>query len=532
MKTISSNSLKYVRLFVIYRELSPLAQVALTEQFGSYTSSFVLNGPTTNQTPAPATTQSHRTRSVDGVPEPNQIVPEATTLAIEQEEPLILPSDDPPASPAPQDETPAVIEENPEGLALSAPPSGVTSPRTVTSDGEDDRRPHHTRNLSLKRKASQSPLRSPSPEPAQDANPPPLVPTPKQSVVSIVPTDHSEPVQMVLSTAGASWALQTGPSGSSAHSKTSKGAISKPPVGSGSALRGMQNILNPFRRGNAGVTQDAKSESEENEGDEEMVADEEIDQLRRPAKDDDSVMDVDQARPVPQAPSPTLGPIAAKTATMDLEIIDINQHENVQNNLQEVLDQLDSGMIVPRAHPSTRPTTDESSTIRPLSEREDVVTAPYNEVERSSVASTTTVRFDLTSVEASWRAAASSPTTAPATVPEHLFSSLPTVQPADMTSNAGDAEATLSRVVSKDDFARMDILGQFNRAFVITRLREPTEGHDDLFIVDQHAADEKYNFERLQIETRIESQKLIKWVLDLFFPLLPFSPCTSTGPSI
>ncbi|ETW76829.1 hypothetical protein HETIRDRAFT_442135 [Heterobasidion irregulare TC 32-1] len=33
---------------------------------------------------------------------------------------------------------------------------------------------------------------------------------------------------------------------------------------------------------------------------------------------------------------------------------------------------------------------------------------------------------------------------------------------------------------------------------------------DDLFIVDQHAADEKYNFETLQQTTRIESQRLFK----------------------
>jgi DNA mismatch repair protein PMS2 len=33
---------------------------------------------------------------------------------------------------------------------------------------------------------------------------------------------------------------------------------------------------------------------------------------------------------------------------------------------------------------------------------------------------------------------------------------------------------------------------------------------DDLFIVDQHAADEKYNFEMLQRETKIRSQQLIR----------------------
>jgi MutL C terminal dimerisation domain len=36
---------------------------------------------------------------------------------------------------------------------------------------------------------------------------------------------------------------------------------------------------------------------------------------------------------------------------------------------------------------------------------------------------------------------------------------------------------------------------------------------DDLFIVNQHAADEKYNFETLQQTTSIKSQNLFRWVL-------------------
>ena len=52
-------------------------------------------------------------------------------------------------------------------------------------------------------------------------------------------------------------------------------------------------------------------------------------------------------------------------------------------------------------------------------------------------------------------------------------------------------------------FKKMEILGQFNLGFIITKLG------DDLFIVDQHATDEKYNFENLQRDTVIQSQKLI-----------------------
>jgi DNA mismatch repair protein PMS2 len=50
---------------------------------------------------------------------------------------------------------------------------------------------------------------------------------------------------------------------------------------------------------------------------------------------------------------------------------------------------------------------------------------------------------------------------------------------------------------------QMSIVGQFNLGFIITKLDA------DLFIVDQHATDEKYNFETLQKTTKIISQKLV-----------------------
>lgn len=79
------------------------------------------------------------------------------------------------------------------------------------------------------------------------------------------------------------------------------------------------------------------------------------------------------------------------------------------------------------------------------------------------------------------------------------------------------AKEALSRVISKPDFEKMEVLGQFNKGFIIARLRRDAEeggggggGQDDLFIVDQHACDEKYNFETLQRTTVIQSQGLIK----------------------
>ncbi|KAM0786712.1 hypothetical protein ACM66B_002154 [Microbotryomycetes sp. NB124-2] len=80
---------------------------------------------------------------------------------------------------------------------------------------------------------------------------------------------------------------------------------------------------------------------------------------------------------------------------------------------------------------------------------------------------------------------------------------------AGVNSAAAEVENTLSRNVSKEDFGRMDVIGQFNHAFIVAR-RNTGQVQDDLFIVDQHASDEKYNFEDLQRNTVMQSQKLLQ----------------------
>lgn len=78
------------------------------------------------------------------------------------------------------------------------------------------------------------------------------------------------------------------------------------------------------------------------------------------------------------------------------------------------------------------------------------------------------------------------------------------------------AEDYLSLTVVKKDFARMRIVGQFNLGFVlVTRPANVTDGSkvankDEVFIIDQHASDEKYNFERLQAETTVQNQPLVR----------------------
>ncbi|KAJ1816436.1 ATP-binding mismatch repair protein [Coemansia sp. RSA 2599] len=71
-------------------------------------------------------------------------------------------------------------------------------------------------------------------------------------------------------------------------------------------------------------------------------------------------------------------------------------------------------------------------------------------------------------------------------------------------TNQDEASSALSRLIHKSDFAKMQIIGQFNRGFIISRLDQ------DLYIIDQHASDEKYNFEQLQQRAVISSQPLIR----------------------
>ena len=76
--------------------------------------------------------------------------------------------------------------------------------------------------------------------------------------------------------------------------------------------------------------------------------------------------------------------------------------------------------------------------------------------------------------------------------------------------NKQDPEERLSLTVTKQDFNNMRIIGQFNLGFILA-VRPPTRTSPtpDLFIIDQHASDEKYNFEELSATTILVSQRLV-----------------------
>ena len=57
---------------------------------------------------------------------------------------------------------------------------------------------------------------------------------------------------------------------------------------------------------------------------------------------------------------------------------------------------------------------------------------------------------------------------------------------------------------TKENFRHMEVIGQFNQGFIVGRFA------GNLFLVDQHAADEKYRFERLNSSAEITSQPLMQ----------------------
>lgn len=79
----------------------------------------------------------------------------------------------------------------------------------------------------------------------------------------------------------------------------------------------------------------------------------------------------------------------------------------------------------------------------------------------------------------------------------------------DEDNNIQDIAKKLTLTINKKDFNEMNVVGQFNLGFIITTKENKHNNKMDLFIIDQHASDEKYNFETLQKETIFKSQRLI-----------------------
>ncbi|KAA8911069.1 hypothetical protein TRICI_003950 [Trichomonascus ciferrii] len=84
------------------------------------------------------------------------------------------------------------------------------------------------------------------------------------------------------------------------------------------------------------------------------------------------------------------------------------------------------------------------------------------------------------------------------------------IHKSDIQQEAEEAERLLNLTIKKDDFKNMKVIGQFNKGFILVTKKKPNnKPGKDMFIVDQHASDEKFNFERLQRDTMIKKQPLV-----------------------
>jgi len=193
--------------------------------------------------------------------------------------------------------------------------------------------------------------------------------------------------------------------------------------------------------------------------------------------------------------------IKSQAIKAESEVIDLT-HDNGHNDSRDNIDVLDA---------------DQSVSDVQSQQSGESITRP--EIIRSADNEFVSMRFDLSKVSDIWLQRRDKLLSTPPESDLGAGCKPSFEQDAGVSNLENDKKAAdaLSRVIDKEDFSWMEIIGQFNLGFIVTRRRKAMdqEGRgdmDDLFIVDQHAADEKYNFETLQQTTRIKSQKLFRYV--------------------
>ena len=228
--------------------------------------------------------------------------------------------------------------------------------------------------------------------------------------------------------------------------------------------------------------------------------------------DDEDTMDIDES------PSTITKPSRAAASSIPQPAAgDVANREDVENLSEDdwAFSSTLVGTYIPPAGKTVEPSSNSRST-RPLAETDtDFVTLRVNLINIG------THYLDMYNHLSSSSESSSIPPVPPSST---LCSA---VSSANLETAAEDsvASAALSRIISKADFEHMVVVGQFNLGFIIVRKRNDTSQDggggtmDDLFIVDQHAADEKWNFETLQEKTVIASQKLFRCVLLLCLTL-------------
>ena len=295
-------------------------------------------------------------------------------------------------------------------------------------------------------------------------------------------------VQMTLSTSGASWNTKSrithSSKGSSSHKKKTVSSSER-----------MRNNIQRFTLGGGHAKPVQAQSDKENEEDERMT---EADQLSQSDMEDELDAEPDQrnlqgaSSPTPLEPLETSDDIAEETEQLQLPT---SPASLALNHASSNLDTARVGQKPDVVH--MKPQTSHSSTLRVVREKEVIPSKEPSVVDAS---------VQLEDIVKAWEAC------------KHRQSAFDTrttsggdseLQGAGLDQSEAEAETTLSRNVQKADFEHMEIIGQFNLGFIIVRRLDDKNSADDLFIVDQHASDEKFNFEKLQRETKLTGQRLL-----------------------
>ncbi|KAI1781960.1 hypothetical protein LXA43DRAFT_1154034 [Ganoderma leucocontextum] len=216
---------------------------------------------------------------------------------------------------------------------------------------------------------------------------------------------------------------------------------------------------------------------------------------------------------------------AAETELSDGTLDEVEVMEEGRSAVIDIIQDDDLGLVQPGVKRAGRSDVGRSA-----------VSATSEQVIRTADRDSLTVSVDLSSLTASWKKHRERLANAPRDQEDRERDAKAKFDSTAGVSNTDDGEAVeaLSRVIDKPDFVTN---GQFN-LIIVRPLKPCTEGDgasgeememDDLFIVDQNAADEKYNFETLQRTTKIESQQMIRQVPSLSSKrlCLPFAMPTS-----
>ena len=498
--------------------------MALTEAFDSARSSFVLNATQV------ALTQKALEKALENTPTSEGEIAGGKNL------PLFVPDDedelrDDTAAKAQDtitsesDDEPMLIDDT--DVLTKEPPTSTSPPRGETLLPQKRQRSAPPNSGSDGEAAYCDRTRSPSPalppEPSsssQRLDGPGRTPARVEQILSENTSRTGRVVQMVLDTTGASWNLKPGQEGPS-RKRPTLGNVSGSSSGR-NARADMRARLAGFAREGARVVQDREIEGDSDSPEEEEVT--ELTAANEKQKLTPQKMDID-------LDEPEVGNDGHSSTDVVDETMAIDSSESEDEPLKPPND-ISRAAATAVSPTSPRTGDDLTSNAEPFlnwpsepsdgtpSGGADAATPPSplnvsgTEIIRTTVGDLPPIAFDLERITRAWSTYLERRSTAQTPQPAPRSSEL---ESADLGADDENATAALARVLSKADFGLMDVVGQFNRGFIVAHLCKAGEegATDDLFIIDQHAADEKYNFETLQATTRLESQRLFSCVATL-----------------